>query len=136
MTRDAGPDPAERLGAARRAVGGSLATLLGFALLLVLLAALADGAGVAWAALPAGLAGIVAPAIGYRLYRRGLRATDFVRAHVRAMRATEFGGFLGLLGWLVSDDWTALTGLLTHTLLAGAIWPTPERLAQHDEDRA
>lgn len=122
---------------ARLIVGGSWLNLLGFSVLLIWLDLL--DTSVPWVRWIGGLAGIVAPAIGYRIYRaefeppagadREAIHTEFLKRNRSAIRVTEIGGFLGLLAWTIGGDPVSLTGLATHTLLAGAIWPTPERLA-------
>lgn len=89
--------------------------------------------------LPAGLLGLVCPVIGYKLYtsRRDAippeadvraRCGVFMTATVLALAITEAAAFFGIVVFLLSRDWTALTGVLTHVLLAGAIWPSADRL--------
>jgi hypothetical protein len=89
--------------------------------------------------LPAGLVGLVSPVIGHKLYtsRRdgtpadadvATRCRRFVMATILALAITEAAALFGVVVFMLSGRWTALTGVLTHVLLAGAIWPSPDRL--------
>lgn len=89
-------------------------------------------------AFPAGLFGLLAPVIGFRLYewlrsRGGDPETEleagkrFSNATLLALAVTEAAGALGVVAYLFSGRLVALTGLLTHVLLAGAIWPSMDR---------
>jgi hypothetical protein len=100
---------------------------------------LPKGSALRFLVFPAGLLGIVSPVVGYRLYHLMLerippragadeRRAVFVRANVLAMGVTEAVAFFGVLVYGVTGEWVALTGLVTHVLLAGAVWPSPERL--------
>jgi hypothetical protein len=90
-------------------------------------------------ATPAVLAGIVAPAAGFHLYRklqqaasreadvRG-RAAAFVRATVLALACTEAAATFGVVAFLLSREPVCLLAIALHLLLAGAVWPSRERL--------
>ena len=88
---------------------------------------------------PVSLIGLVSPVIGYRLYllRRervptGASRTEacraFLHAGIVALAVTQGAAILGLVGYALSGTLSALSGVLTHVLLVGAIWPAPERL--------
>jgi hypothetical protein len=90
-------------------------------------------------ALAAALAGLVAPVGGYRLYRalrRGIppraeasaRCAVFQKATVLALGITEGIALVGVVVFALSREWIALTGVVTHVLVAGAIWPSRARL--------
>jgi len=96
------------------------------------------GTGAALVA-PAALLGVVSPVIGYRLHLLlrermspdfGLeaRCQRFVRANLVASAVTAGIALLGLVAYFLSGEPFTLVGVATHVLLAGAIWPTPERL--------
>jgi protein-S-isoprenylcysteine O-methyltransferase Ste14 len=88
---------------------------------------------------PAALAGLVALAIGYRLYRSML-ARIAPGAHADARRAvlrtatiaslsvTESTALFGAVAFYFSREPFALAGLVSHLILAGAVWPTCGRL--------
>ena len=81
-----------------------VAALVGGVLVMVALSGfLVMEGNLGFLALPAGLLGLVCPVLGYKLYTSRRNA-------------------------MLSGDWTALTGVLTHVLLAGAIWPSSDRL--------
>jgi hypothetical protein len=97
---------------------------------------------IAFLAPPIALLGLVAPVIGFRLWLWMLeqvprdaaprqRCDRFLRATVTALSVTEVAAVLGLVAWVASGQPFALAGVLTHVLLAGAIWPRRERLEQH-----
>ena len=88
--------------------------------------------------LPAGLIGLVSIAMGYRSYewiRSRLdadasgptRSRAFFVATVTALGVTEAAGLFGVIVYILSGRVVALSGVLTHVILAGAIWPTRER---------
>jgi len=81
-------------------------------------------------ATPAVLAGLLAPALGFHLYRRMQEAGTgrFVRATIVSLACTEAGATLGVVAFLLSREPLALVGVAMHVLLAGAIWPSRERL--------
>ena len=92
---------------------------------------------------PAGVLGLVAPAIAWRLQariREGVRgdAAAARRAYVRSVTVglgvTEGAAMLGVLVWFVSREPAALVGLPMHLLMVGALWPTEERLERTEED--
>ena len=91
---------------------------------------------------PAGLIGIVAPVIGYRLYlylgETSVRPLGerFVVATSAALGITAGAAALGILAFFVSNRPAALIGLVTHVLLAGALWPSSERLESFDREAA
>ncbi len=96
-------------------------------------------------AFAASLIGLVSPVIGYRLYALqrervpsgagpAQRCRLFLRAGIVALAATEGAALLGVVGYMLSGTLSALSGVLTHVLLVGAIWPTPERLDAFLED--
>jgi len=96
---------------------------------------------VAFLVFPVGLIGLVSPVIGYRLYLYARskvpggadvegRAGAFVRATLTAMAISEGIAFCGIVVYMLTGGALALTGALTHLLLAGAIWPTREKLDQ------
>jgi len=89
-------------------------------------------------AIPAGLLGIVSVVIGHRVYEwmrsrleKGASQAEasrtFFVATVAALGVTEAAGLFGLVAYLLSGHVGALTGLLTHVILAGAIWPSSDR---------
>lgn len=88
---------------------------------------------------PAGLLGLVSPVVGYRLYlmiRERVPAGSgtaagcnaFLRATIAALAVTEGIALFGVVVFMLTSRLPALLGAATHVLLAGAIWPTPERL--------
>lgn len=89
--------------------------------------------------LPAALFGLVAPAVGYRVYHTmrernprdeplRVRCQAFLRAIIVPLAITEGAALLGLVVYMLSRDLVALTGSLTHVLLTGAVWPSRTRL--------
>ena len=122
---------------ARMIVGALLVSVLGLALAVAWLAPLGS---TRLLDLPAGLIGLVAPIVGYRLYQRqrerlaagasaAERCAAFVRANLLAVAVTEGAALLGLVAHLLGGAVAPLIGVATHVLLVGAIWPTPQRLA-------
>jgi len=92
---------------------------------------------------PAGLLGLVAPAIGWRLQARrrerarggalaGRRA--YLQSLIAGLAVTEAAAILGVLAWFLSRETAALAGLPMHLLLVFALWPTEERLQRAEED--
>ena len=91
--------------------------------------------------------GLVSPVIGYRLYawsrermppgRVAPRAAPtFLRATSLALAVTEGVALFGIVALLGSAPLlAALIGVVTHVILAGAVWPTPERLESFLEPR-
>jgi len=88
---------------------------------------------------PAGLLGLVSLVIGYRLYcllksrvppdaDTAVRCGVYLRANILAMAVTEGVGLLGVIVHADTGEWPALIGVVTHVILAGAIWPSREGL--------
>ena len=48
-------------------------------------------------------------------------------ATVTALGVTEVAGLFGVVAYILSGRLIALSGVLTHIILAGAIWPSRER---------
>jgi hypothetical protein len=93
--------------------------------------------------LPAGLLGLVAPALGWRLQvrlREGVRGgaaagrRAYLRSLVAGLAVTEATALLGVLAWHLSREPAALLGVLLHLLLVSAMWPTEDRLERAEED--
>lgn len=87
----------------------------------------------------AALAGLVSPLIGYRLLawfreRSGPGASheagcaEFLRATILSLAVGEGVALFGIVAYWLSAVLAALIGVVTLVILAGAIWPTPERL--------
>ena len=87
--------------------------------------------------MPAGLLGIVAPAIAWRLQAR-IRQRAGGQAYVRSvavgLAVTEAAALIGALVWLYSREAAALIGFPMHLLMVGALWPTEARMEQSEED--
>jgi hypothetical protein len=120
----------------RLLIGWLAATPLVLALLVGLLGPLGTNAALVG---PAALLGLVSPVIGYRLYLLlrdripseadvEARCRSFVSAGLVALAVTDGIALLGLVAYFVSGQPYSLVGVATHVLLAGAIWPSPERL--------
>jgi len=88
---------------------------------------------------PAALLGILSPVIGYRIYLALRRRTPqeagieqrcqrFFTATIVAMAVTEGIALFGVVAFMLSGAPACLIGVLTHVILAAAVWPTPERL--------
>jgi hypothetical protein len=88
---------------------------------------------------PAGIVGIVSPAIGYRLFHwfgerlpQGAgdteREASFLRASVLAVSVTEGSALLGIVTFAMTGALTAMIGVVSHMILTGALWPTEDRL--------
>jgi hypothetical protein len=88
---------------------------------------------------PAALLGIVSPVIGFRIHlalkRRipqeaGIeqRCQRFFTATIIPMAVTEGVALFGLIAFMLCREPACLIGVLTHVILAAALWPTPERL--------
>lgn len=99
-------------------------------------------------ALPAALAGALAPAVAYRLFRM-LRARvpagagvavlgdRYLSGLVVALGVTQAAALVGVLVSEFTGEPLALLGLATHVLTVGVLWPTDERvLGFHAERRA
>ena len=87
---------------------------------------------------PAGVAGLVAPAIAWRVQARVRERAHGGRAYLRSvmlgLAVTEVAAMLGVAVWLLCRQIPALIGLPMHVLLVGALWPTEERMRQAEED--
>lgn len=92
--------------------------------------------------IPAALAGLVSPVMAYRLYSvlgartppdaaLGVRCEAFQRATVVALSVTAGAALLGIVTYAMSSDLAAMTGVVTHVLLSGAIWPSRIRLESY-----
>jgi len=88
---------------------------------------------------PAGLAGIVSPLIGYRLYSwlrervpgsagPAQRRAAFLRATLLSLSVTDVTAAFGLVVYLFTEAPSTLIGVASHVILTGAVWPTEERL--------
>jgi hypothetical protein len=95
--------------------------------------------GLDWLALPAAILGLIAPVVGYRAFHgirsrvpreadTQVRCDRFQKATVAALSVTEGAALLGIVAHMVSGDWPALTGVVTHVILTGAIWPSRARV--------
>jgi hypothetical protein len=89
--------------------------------------------------LPAAAFGAISPVFGYRLYlllreriAPGASAAEcratFLRAVVLALAVTDAAAVFGVLVHALTGDLLVLIGAFMHVLLAGAIWPTEDRL--------
>jgi uncharacterized membrane protein len=89
--------------------------------------------------LPAAIIGAVSPIIGYRSYQlqrdrltrdagTARRLEVFFRANLIAMAITETAALFGLVVHALTGSMLTLLGVLMHVLLAGALWPTVEKL--------
>ena len=89
--------------------------------------------------LAAGWVGLIAPVVGYRVYERmrsrvrqlpdnGQRHTGFQRATIVAVAITDAVALGGIVIYMWSGEWMALSGVATHVLLGAAIWPSRTRL--------
>ena len=87
----------------------------------------------------AALAGLVSPLIGFRLFAwlrervppgasHAERCSAFQRATLLALGVGEGTALFGLAAYWLSARPGALIGVVTLVILAGALWPTPERL--------
>jgi hypothetical protein len=91
---------------------------------------------------PAALVGLVSPVIAYRLYSvlgakmppdiaNGLRCEGFQRVTGIALSVTAGAALLGIVTYGMSSDPAAMTGVVTHVVLSGAIWPSRVRLESY-----
>lgn len=87
----------------------------------------------------AALLGIVSPLVGFRLYAwlrereparasHAVRCATFLRATILALVVTEGVAMFGIVAYWLTSEPQALIGVVTHIILVGAVWPTPERL--------
>jgi hypothetical protein len=88
---------------------------------------------------PVALAGIISPVVAYRLYewRRTLVPADaglaercqaFLTATSNAFMVSATVGLGGVAVHVLTGSIEALIGVVTHVIVAGALWPQPERL--------
>ena len=135
-------DPHIVLRIVRMIVGALLVSVLGLALAVVWLAPLGSTRVLD---LPAGVIGLIAPVLAYRLYQLqrervavGASVTErcaaFARASILAVAVTEGAAMVGLVAHLLGGAVAPLVGVATHVLLVGAIWPTPQRFALFHPD--
>jgi hypothetical protein len=139
---EVGPEPSaadrerETLGQARLVTAGLAAGVL---ILTALSGVVNPAQRVTVLVAPAALLGLAGLLVGYRLYARmrdaipvdaphGARCATFLRATIVALAVTEGAALLGVVAFWLSEDPLALVGVVTHLILVGAVWPTPERL--------
>ncbi len=136
----AGSDRARALSTARL-----IAAVLGAGPLLLAAVArlLPSGEGGSWLVVPAGVLGLAAPAVAWRVQARVREAATggadggrraYLRSVVVGLAVTEGTALLGVMAWLLSGEVPALIGLPMHLLMVGALWPTEERLQRAEED--
>ncbi len=93
------------------------------------------------AGLPVGLAGLIVLPIAWRTYialsERASGTTDVETGCTRyraavmvALAMTKGVAFLGIVFYMLGAEVAALTGVLTHIMLTGVLWPTPEKVSQ------
>ena len=90
------------------------------------------------ASLPVGLAGLMALVAGWRVYAaRGPGETEvdltaicsrYTSALLVALAITEGVAFLGIVVYTLGGEVVALTGVASHILLSGVLWPTAEKV--------
>jgi len=96
--------------------------------------------GMAGLVVPAAVVGAVSPAVAFRLYQllrdriaagasATLRRQTFLRANVIAFAITEGAAVFAAIVYAMTGGPLALIGVLMHVLLAGALWPSEEKLA-------
>ena len=93
----------------------------------------------AYLSLPAGLAGLFMLVVGWRVYvsmrERASQIEDvetgcarYTTALLIALALTEGAAFLGIVAYMLGAGILALTGVLTHVLLTGVLWPAAEKM--------
>lgn len=98
-----------------------------------------DGAFGRMLSLPVGLAGLVALVVGWRLFMTMRdRAADveevetgiqrYSAALLMALALTEGVAFVGVVAYMLGGTLIALTGVATHVLLTGILWPAGEKI--------
>jgi hypothetical protein len=134
----AGGEGANRATVARaRLIAGAL--VAGVLLLTTASGLIRATAGLGGTVIPAAVLGAVGPVIGFRLYLLtrdriprdapdDRRRAAYLRAVLLALAVTEAAALFGVVVHGLTGNPLALIGVLTHVLLAGAIWPAPERL--------
>ena len=96
-------------------------------------------ASLGWIAMPIGLLGLISPVAAYWLYHsqharvsssadEGARCQAFLKATILALAVAEAVALIAIVGFALSQNLMALTGVATHVLVAGAVWPSPQRL--------
>jgi len=89
--------------------------------------------------LPVGLGGLVMLVVGWRVYaamgERACQVEDVATGCARystallvALALTEGVAFIGIVAYMLGAGITALTGVLTHVLLTGMLWPATEKI--------
>lgn len=89
--------------------------------------------------LPVGILGLLTLVAGWRVYgamaERAATIDDvedgcarYTTALMIALAMTEAGAFLGIVVYMLGAEIMALTGVLTHVLLTGILWPGAERI--------
>ena len=77
--------------------------------------------------------------LGYRLFAwfrersatqtsHATRCDAFFRATVLALAVTGAAAIFGVVSFWMSGRIESLIGVMTHVILSGALWPTPEKL--------
>lgn len=125
----------------RLVVAVLVASAVGIAAVGVAVVASGDVSAEGWGrlVLAAGLVGLIAPVMGHRAYERmrsgvrrlpdnGPRHTGFQRATIVAVAITYAAALGGIVIYMRSGEWMALSGVATHVLLGAAIWPSRTRL--------
>jgi hypothetical protein len=89
------------------------------------------------ASLAVGLAGLIALVAAWRLYSSMVASIEsaiveqglarYTTALVTALAITEGVAFLGVVCYMLGGRIEALTGIVTHVLLTGVLWPTAEK---------
>ncbi len=89
--------------------------------------------------LPAGLAGLVMLVAGWRVYvtmsERASEVEDiatgctrYTTALLTALALTEGFALLGIVAYTLGASFVALTGVFSHVLLTGVLWPGAEKI--------
>jgi len=89
---------------------------------------------------PAAVIGAVSPVVAFRLYQlfrdrltsgatAARRRETFLRANVLCFAITEGAALFGVIVYALTGAPLALIGVVMHVLLAGALWPSEEKLA-------
>ncbi len=88
--------------------------------------------------MPVGLLGLIMLVAGWRVYvTMGERASEiedvatgcarYTTALLIALALTEGAAFLGIVAYMLGAGIVALTGVVTHVLLTGVLWPAAEK---------
>ena len=88
---------------------------------------------------PVGLLGLIMLVAGWRVFvTMGERASEiedvasgcarYTTALLIALALTEGVAFLGIVTYMLGAGIVALTGVLTHVLLTGILWPSAEKI--------